>query len=405
MALNRVKMLARTISRNVRLVRSPLTLVSPRATALATSASGETGRRESRAARPARAAWPPQEKASGPRRDATLGRWWRSSTRPSGSPTSSSPTAGPSTCDRSAPTTTTACSGSSPGCRANRSTSGSSRRSPRPPRAQLDHFTHVDYEHRMALVAELGDEIVAVARYDRTARTRSRPRSRSRCRTTSRAAGSPRSCSSTSPRSRATHGIRRFVAETLPDNRRMLGVFPRRGLQVVPRVRRRRRPRDVRRSSRPMRRRRCRTSASSISEARSVAPAARAPFDRGRSARAGARGRSATRCSATCSRGGFTGPVYPVNPHADLGRPACAPTRRSSTSPTRSTSPSSRVPRRGGRRGRATTCAQKACPRARRHLAPGSRRSAATRGRRARARRARPAARHAPGRARTAWAS
>lgn len=38
-----------------------------------------------------------------------------------------------------------------------------------PTRAQLDHLTHVDYVDRFALVAELGDEIVAVARYDRTA--------------------------------------------------------------------------------------------------------------------------------------------------------------------------------------------------------------------------------------------
>src|SRR5207237_516092 len=36
-----------------------------------------------------------------------------------------------------------------------------------PTREQLDHLTHVDYDSRMALVAELGNEIVAVARYDR----------------------------------------------------------------------------------------------------------------------------------------------------------------------------------------------------------------------------------------------
>src|SRR5437660_11571040 len=31
----------------------------------------------------------------------------------------------------------------------------------------LERFTHVDYDDRLALVAELGDDVVAVARYDR----------------------------------------------------------------------------------------------------------------------------------------------------------------------------------------------------------------------------------------------
>ena len=63
--------------------------------------------------------------------------------------------------------------------------------------------------------------------------TRRKRRSRSPCRTTSRVAGSPRSCSSTSPRSRARTASARFIAETLPDNRRMLGVFRDAGFQVV----------------------------------------------------------------------------------------------------------------------------------------------------------------------------
>ncbi len=35
--------------------------------------------------------------------------------------------------------------------------------------AEVERFTHVDHDDRVALVAELGDRLVAVARYDRTA--------------------------------------------------------------------------------------------------------------------------------------------------------------------------------------------------------------------------------------------
>ncbi|MBV8194363.1 MAG: hypothetical protein JOY80_02425 [Candidatus Dormibacteraeota bacterium] len=33
----------------------------------------------------------------------------------------------------------------------------------------MEHFTHVDYQDRMAFVAELRDEIIAVGRYERLA--------------------------------------------------------------------------------------------------------------------------------------------------------------------------------------------------------------------------------------------
>ena len=38
---------------------------------------------------------------------------------------------------------------------------------PRMPRRDVERFTHVDYVDRVALVALLGDDIVAVGRYDR----------------------------------------------------------------------------------------------------------------------------------------------------------------------------------------------------------------------------------------------
>ena len=70
-----------------------------------------------------------------------------------------------------------------------RSTCASSPRCPAPTAAQLERLTNVDYEQSFALVAELGDDIVAVARYDRRGTRRSRGRVHRR-RTTSRAAGS-----------------------------------------------------------------------------------------------------------------------------------------------------------------------------------------------------------------------
>lgn len=36
-------------------------------------------------------------------------------------------------------------------------------------RAEVEHFTHVDHHTRVALVAELGDRLVGVARHERTA--------------------------------------------------------------------------------------------------------------------------------------------------------------------------------------------------------------------------------------------
>ena len=90
---------------------------------------------------------------------------------------------------------------------------------------EVEHFTHVDYRDRMALVATLGDRIVAVARYDRDPKSPEQAEvafvvddvHQGRGLATlllEHLAAAARGC-----------GIHRFVAETLPDNRRMLGVF------------------------------------------------------------------------------------------------------------------------------------------------------------------------------------
>ena len=91
------------------------------------------------------------------------------------------------------------------------------------------HFLDPDWGDRGVLVGTLvgadgNDRIVAIGEYDRLRDPPPRRR-RSRLRTSSRVAGSARACSSGSQRLRAEQGIERFVAEVLPDNRAMLGVF------------------------------------------------------------------------------------------------------------------------------------------------------------------------------------
>jgi acyl-CoA synthetase (NDP forming)/GNAT superfamily N-acetyltransferase len=88
----------------------------------------------------------------------------------------------------------------------------------------LERFTHVDYEDRLALIAQLGDDIIGVARYDRLPGTaeaevafvvddRHQGRGLGMLLLEHLAVAA------------RGRGIERFVAETLPGNSRMLGVF------------------------------------------------------------------------------------------------------------------------------------------------------------------------------------
>jgi acetyl coenzyme A synthetase (ADP forming)-like protein len=90
--------------------------------------------------------------------------------------------------------------------------------------AEVERFTHVDHDARVALVAELGDRLVGVARYDRTANDREaevafvvadehQGRGIGTVLLEHLAAAA------------RERGITRFVAQTLPSNRRMLDVF------------------------------------------------------------------------------------------------------------------------------------------------------------------------------------
>ncbi|QGG95089.1 bifunctional acetate--CoA ligase family protein/GNAT family N-acetyltransferase [Actinomarinicola tropica] len=96
---------------------------------------------------------------------------------------------------------------------------------------EVERFTHIDYVDRMAFVAVLGDEMIGVARYDREPET---PRAEVAFITDDHHHG----------RGLATllleylaavareHGITTFTATTLPQNRKMLGVFKQAGFTV-----------------------------------------------------------------------------------------------------------------------------------------------------------------------------
>jgi acetyl coenzyme A synthetase (ADP forming)-like protein len=94
---------------------------------------------------------------------------------------------------------------------------------PRPTASQIEHLTSVDYDRRFALVAELGDEIVGVARYDRTGEREAEVAFTVQDDQQGRGLGTIM-LEHLAAIARA-HGIRRFIAETLPQNHRMLGVF------------------------------------------------------------------------------------------------------------------------------------------------------------------------------------
>ncbi len=98
--------------------------------------------------------------------------------------------------------------------------------SPRPklsPR-EVERFTTVDHDDRVALVAELGDDVVAVARYDRLPAT---PTAEVAfvVRDDHQGRGLGTLLLEHLAAAARERGITRFFADTLPDNRRMIGVF------------------------------------------------------------------------------------------------------------------------------------------------------------------------------------
>ncbi len=178
---------------------------------------------------------------------------------------------------------------------------------------EVEKFTTVDMVDRVALVAELGDDVIAVARYDRWP-----GRDEAEVAFTVDDAHHGRGIATLLLEHLAaiarSHGLRRFTAEVLPDNRPMLGVFRRAGFEVhnefsggvidvafdieptlayaesVDRREQRAESRSIARLLRP----------------RSVAVI-------GASDRLGSVGREVFR---NLLNSGFQGPVYPVNPTA-----------------------------------------------------------------------------------------
>jgi len=89
----------------------------------------------------------------------------------------------------------------------------------------LERFVHVDYVDRMALVAVLGEEIVAVARYDVLDDNRSQAEVAFTVDDAHQGRGLGTVLLEHLAAVAADRGITSFVAETLPQNRRMLNVF------------------------------------------------------------------------------------------------------------------------------------------------------------------------------------
>ncbi|MEY2449118.1 MAG: hypothetical protein QOH79_2594, partial [Acidimicrobiaceae bacterium] len=96
---------------------------------------------------------------------------------------------------------------------------------------EVERFTHVDHHDREALVALDGDDIIAVARFDRVPGTDDAEvafvTSDSR-----QGNGVCRQLLAELAARATSEGIVRFVADTLGENHRMLGVFRRSGLLV-----------------------------------------------------------------------------------------------------------------------------------------------------------------------------
>lgn len=181
---------------------------------------------------------------------------------------------------------------------------------PRPTARQLERLSHVDYRDRMALVAVLGDDIVAVARYDRVSEDEAEVAFTVEDSQQGRGLGTVM-LEHLAVIARA-HEIRRFVADTLPSNRRMLDVFRNAGFQIdrsfesgTVRVAFPIEPTVA--SIAAVRMREHRSEAASI--ARLLAPRSIAVVGAGRQ-----RGSIGHEIFRNLLRYGFEGPVYPVNP-------------------------------------------------------------------------------------------
>ena len=200
---------------------------------------------------------------------------------------------------------------------------------PPPTARQLEQITDDRLRPPLgSLVAELGDDIVAIARYDRTGADEDGSAEVAftvQDDQHGRGLGTHPARAPRRRRARCRHPPLR--GRTMPNNHKMLGVFSDAGFEVSRRF-------DAGTVEVSFA---IETTAESVAvqhdrehraEARSMAPHARAAHRSRSSARAGGRRRSATRCSATCSAA--SSPVPSTRCTRRRRRwPACAPTRRS----------------------------------------------------------------------------
>jgi acetyl coenzyme A synthetase (ADP forming)-like protein len=179
--------------------------------------------------------------------------------------------------------------------------------------AEVERVTHVDHDARVVLVAELGDRLVGVARYDRTPNDREADVAFVVA-DEHQGRGIGTALLEHLAAAARERGITRFVAETLPGNRRMLEVFQAAGFDErtsygddVVHVELAIEPTDIARAAIEEREHR----AESRSVGRLLTPGSVAVI-------------GASRDPATVGHqvlrnllaGGFAGPVYPVNPSA-----------------------------------------------------------------------------------------
>lgn len=179
---------------------------------------------------------------------------------------------------------------------------------------QVEHFTHVDHHDRVALVAELGERLVAVAHYDRKPGTDSAEVAFV-VSDEHQGRGIGTALLEHLAAAARERGITRFVATTLPDNRHMLEVFRTAGFEErarmdgdVMHVELLIEPTDRARAAVEQREHRAEaTSVARLLNPRSVAVI-------GASRNAGTVGHQMLH---NLLAGGFAGPVYPVNPSAE----------------------------------------------------------------------------------------
>jgi len=180
--------------------------------------------------------------------------------------------------------------------------------------AEIDRFTHVDHVSRVALVADLGDALVGVARYDRDPDEHTDAEVAFVVLDADQGRGIGTVLLEHLAAAGRERGISRFVAETLPENRAMLSVFQSAGFEE--RTHRDRDGVSVEMHIEPTERTRAAVDqrehrAESLSIARLLSPRSVAVI--GASRNPATVGHQAWR---NLLKGGFQGTAYPVNPAA-----------------------------------------------------------------------------------------